>query len=76
MGYALANAAAKQGATVLLVSGPTTGNAVHPRVNVHSVTTAEEMLAACMEAFPDVDAVIMSAAVADFKIKKRLYSRI
>lgn len=76
MGYALANAAAKQGATVLLVSGPTTGNAVHPRVNVLSVTTAEEMLAACMEAFSDVDAVIMSAAVADFKPAKQTNQKI
>jgi phosphopantothenoylcysteine decarboxylase/phosphopantothenate--cysteine ligase len=48
MGYALANAAAQQGAEVTLISGPTTGNTTHPNVSVIPVTTAVEMLAACM----------------------------
>ncbi len=70
MGYAIANAAASQGAEVILVSGPTSGNDVHPNVSLNSVTTADEMLSSCMKFFSDVDAVIMSAAVADFKPEK------
>ncbi len=67
MGYALANCAAQQGADVTLISGPTAGNQVHPNVKVQFVTTAEEMLEACMKSYVQTDAVIMSAAVADFK---------
>lgn len=67
MGYALANYAAQQGADVMLISGPTAGNTVHPNVKLISVTTAEEMLQACFKNFAATDAVIMAAAVADFK---------
>ena len=49
MGYALANAAAQQGADVTLISGPTAGNTKHPNVSAVAVTTAAEMLAACMD---------------------------
>lgn len=67
MGYALANSAAQQGADVTLICGPTAGNEAHPNVKIVSVTTADEMLSACLEAYPATDAVIMAAAVADFK---------
>jgi len=67
MGYALANSAAQQGADVTLICGPTAGNEAHPDVTLVSVTTADEMLAACLKAYPTADAVIMAAAVADFK---------
>ena len=67
MGYALANCAAHQGADVTLISGPTAGNTAHPNVNVLSVTTAEEMLQACLKNYETSDAVLMAAAVADFK---------
>lgn len=67
MGYALANYAAQQGANVTLISGPTAGNTAHPNVDVLPVTTADEMLKACLENYDSADALIMSAAVADFK---------
>lgn len=67
MGYALANQAAYQGAEVTLISGPTAGNIAHPQVRLISVTTAEEMLHACLDEFPKTDVMIMSAAVADFR---------
>ncbi len=65
MGIAIANAAARRGADVQLVLGPT-----HLRpsaaVTVHSVETAEQMLAAA-SAIDDVDVLIASAAVSDFR---------
>lgn len=67
MGYALANTAAKQGADVTLISGPTATHTLHPRVKLSNVTTANEMLEACLDLYQISDAVIMAAAVADFK---------
>jgi phosphopantothenoylcysteine decarboxylase/phosphopantothenate--cysteine ligase len=64
MGYALAEAAARRGAQVTLVSGPT-GLAAPPGVERIDVTTAEEMRAAVM-ARQAADLVIMAAAVADY----------
>ena len=76
MGYALANCAAKLGADVTLISGPTAGNTAHPSVNLLSVTTADEMLQACLNNYDTADAVIMSAAVADFKPNKEIDQKI
>ena len=66
MGYALAEAARARGAEVLLVSGPT---AIQPPcgVEVVSVETAEEMNMAILGRFDWAHAVIMAAAVADFR---------
>ena len=66
MGYALAEAARARGADVLLVSGPT---ALQPPrgVEVLSVETAEEMHKAILNRFTWAHAVIMAAAVADFR---------
>ncbi len=64
-GFALAAAAAARGARVTLVTGP-----VHlptpANVRRIEVTTALEMYRSVLELFPSVDALIMSAAVADF----------
>lgn len=67
MGYAIANAAAKQGADVMLISGPTTMHPLHPRVNLTKVTSANEMLEASLNNYQTSDVVIMAAAVADFR---------
>ncbi|MDP9132214.1 MAG: bifunctional phosphopantothenoylcysteine decarboxylase/phosphopantothenate--cysteine ligase CoaBC [Nitrospirota bacterium] len=66
MGYALAEAAQKRGADVLLVSGPT---ALQPPdgVELCPVTTAEEMRKAVLNRLAWSEAVIMAAAVADFR---------
>jgi len=66
MGYALAEELAKRGAEVILVTGPTALQVKHPAVCRIDVQTAEEMYRAATEHFPNVDAAIMAAAVADF----------
>lgn len=66
MGYALAKNAARRGAEVTLVSGPT--QLKKPRfVKVVDVTTAEEMYQAVEKEFERQDIVVMSAAVADYR---------
>jgi phosphopantothenoylcysteine decarboxylase/phosphopantothenate--cysteine ligase len=76
MGYALANAAAQQGAEVTLISGPTTGNTTHPNVSIVAVNTASEMLDACLEVYDNSDALIMAAAVADFQPMQQVKQKI
>jgi len=66
MGYALAEELAQRGAEVTLVSGPTAITVEHPAISRINVQTANEMYEAAMEYFPNVDAAIMAAAVADF----------
>lgn len=66
MGYALARMARMRGATVTLVSGPV-ALAAPAGVEVERVETAQEMLEACLRHLPAQDAVIMAAAVADFR---------
>jgi phosphopantothenoylcysteine decarboxylase/phosphopantothenate--cysteine ligase len=66
MGYALAEAARARGATVTLISGPTSLPAP-PQVNVTYVQTAEEMLSAVLAHFDESDVLISAAAIADFK---------
>ena len=65
MGFALAAAAARRGAVVTLVAGPTHVDppAVEECIRVRS---AAEMHAAVMRAAEDADVVIMAAAVADY----------
>jgi phosphopantothenoylcysteine decarboxylase / phosphopantothenate---cysteine ligase len=66
MGYALADAAQKQGAKVTLISGPVT---LPPPagVDVISVITAEEMLQAVMQNIGKTSIFIGSAAVSDYR---------
>jgi phosphopantothenoylcysteine decarboxylase / phosphopantothenate---cysteine ligase len=66
MGHEIAAAAWRRGARVLLVSGPTS-LAAPEGVEVRRVETAEEMRAAVAEALPAADALVMAAAVADFR---------
>ena len=66
MGFALADALTRAGASVTLVSGPTSLKPANANIDLVSVVSAEDMLNACSERFPDQDIVIMSAAVADF----------
>ena len=66
MGYALARAALRRGAEVVLISGPT---ALEPPTGVRfiPVITAADMRQAALEIFPWCTAVIMAAAVADYR---------
>lgn len=66
MGYALAEEARDRGAHVLLISGAV---ALEPPygVEVWHVKTALQMRDAVQQAIPEADALVMSAAVADFR---------
>ena len=66
MGYALAEAALRRGARVLLVSGPTS-IAPPGAAELTRVETAEEMRAAVLNLLPGSTVVIKTAAVADFR---------
>ncbi len=65
-GFALAEAAAKMGAEVTLISGPVS-LPTPTGVKRIDITTADEMLAAC-EKMKSVDLAIFCAAVADWKV--------
>ena len=67
MGYAIANAAAARGADVTVVA--TVARTVHPRVRLVLVETAEQMADATFAAAASADAIVMAAAVADFRPK-------
>jgi phosphopantothenoylcysteine decarboxylase/phosphopantothenate--cysteine ligase len=66
MGYALARAAAMRGASVTLISGPTS---LHPPrgVKFHGVMSAEEMREAVFDCLVDIDVIIKAAAVSDYR---------
>jgi phosphopantothenoylcysteine decarboxylase/phosphopantothenate--cysteine ligase len=68
MGYALAEAALRRGARVLLVSGPTS---ITPpgAAEVTRVESAEEMRDAVMKLLPQSTIVIKTAAVSDYRAK-------
>lgn len=70
MGVAIAQAAAKAGLSVELIVGSikvTLPN--HPNLKIISVETTEQMLAAVKKSFENADALIMAAAVADYRVK-------
>lgn len=70
MGFALAEAAAYQGATVTLVTGPTQERTNHSNIHRIDITTAEEMFQAMHQYFAESDIVIKAAAVADYRPKQ------
>lgn len=79
MGFAIAHQLVEQGASVTLVTGPTALTIQHPTIQRVDVTSAAEMLEACLLQYETADACVMSAAVADYtpihlseqKIKKQ-----
>ncbi len=66
MGYAVARAAAAQGANVILISGPVS-LPEPPAIQVEHVTSAEEMYAVTHEHVAGADVFIAAAAVADYR---------
>lgn len=66
MGYALARAAWRRGADVVLVTGPTSLDDP-PGVEVVRVETAREMLGAVEARIGDADVSVFAAAVADYR---------
>ena len=75
MGYALAEAALRRGARVLLVTGPTV---LTPpgAAEVTQVETAEEMRSAVLKLLPQATIVIKTAAVADYRPKSAASQKI
>ena len=67
MGFALAEVCAQQGAEVTLIAGPVSLKTKHPNIKRIDVESAEEMYQAAMTAFPEADAGILCAAVADYR---------
>jgi phosphopantothenoylcysteine decarboxylase/phosphopantothenate--cysteine ligase len=68
MGYALAEAALRRGARVLLVTGPT--SIVPPdAAEVTRIETADQMRAAVLQLFSQATIVIKTAAVSDYRPK-------
>lgn len=67
MGFALAEACAAQGAEVTLIAGPVSLATVHPNIRRIDVESADEMYEAAMAAYPQADAGILCAAVADYR---------
>lgn len=68
MGFALAQECARRGAKVELVLGPVAvvPQDLHANIHVINVESAADMYEAATKVFPDVDAGILCAAVADF----------
>lgn len=66
MGFALAEECAARGADVTLIAGPVSLTTEHPNIKRIDVKSAHQMYEAAMQNFPDSDAAILCAAVADF----------
>ena len=66
MGYAIAENLARNGAEVILVSGPVDLKTGNRKIKVVNVESAAEMFAECVARFPETDGAVMCAAVADF----------
>jgi phosphopantothenoylcysteine decarboxylase/phosphopantothenate--cysteine ligase len=66
MGYAIAENLAEKGAFVRLVSGPVTITTDHPNIKSVRIISAQEMYDQSVMIFPDCDAAVLCAAVADY----------
>ena len=66
MGFALAEECARRGAEVTLVAGPVALKTMHSNIHRVDVESCEEMYKVATQAFPNQDAAILCAAVADF----------
>ncbi len=77
MGMAICKKLAEQGFEVILVAGhlqvPVPG---HPGIKTYNAKTADEMYRLCIKLFPDVNAAILAAAVADYKPSKTTSKKI
>ena len=76
MGFALAKVAAKLGAEVILISGPSEEKINHPSISLLNVTSADMMFEEIKNYYKSVDIAIASAAVSDFKPKNYINQKI
>jgi len=75
MGFACAEAAARAGHDVTLVTGPVT--LPDPKgVRTVRVVSADDMYRAVMKAYPRIDAAIMTAAVGDYRPAERFAGKL
>lgn len=70
MGFALAEEAAHRGASVILISGPSTLTPAGEGITLHRVTSAREMYTEVFKHYDRADIAIASAAVADYAPKE------
>lgn len=70
MGFSLAEEAAKRGAKVILISGPSSQQTSNPAIEVHRVTSAKEMFDEVFKYYEKTDFAIAAAAVADYAPKE------
>lgn len=75
MGFACAAAAARAGHDVTLVTGPV-ALPDPPGVKTVRVVSADDMYRAVMKAYPKADAVVMTAAVGDYKPVRRFAGKL
>jgi phosphopantothenoylcysteine decarboxylase/phosphopantothenate--cysteine ligase len=69
MGFDIANQAAKMGAEVVLISGPTHLQIDSTQVTLVPVVSAQEMYDACHQYYNAMDVAVAAAAVADYRPK-------
>jgi phosphopantothenoylcysteine decarboxylase/phosphopantothenate--cysteine ligase len=67
MGFALAEALSSLGASVSLITGPTSLQTTDHSIKRIDIVSAEEMFQAAVADFPHTDIAVLSAAVADFR---------
>lgn len=76
MGIEIARTFAEQGAEVSLVLGPTTIKVANQAIDVIPVTSAKEMFDATTALFSQADIAVLCAAVADFRPKEAVNTKI
>ena len=69
MGFEIAEEAARLGADVTLISGPSNLNVINKSIHLIRVVSAEEMFQTCHKFFDTTDVAIAAAAVADYRPK-------
>ena len=70
MGFSIAEEAAKRGAKVILISGPSSQKTADPNIEIHRITSAREMFDEVFKHYQNADIAIASAAVADYAPKE------
>ncbi|HOK99314.1 MAG TPA: bifunctional phosphopantothenoylcysteine decarboxylase/phosphopantothenate--cysteine ligase CoaBC [Bacteroidales bacterium] len=76
MGYAIANELANRGAAVTLISGPVSLKSESANIELVPVTTAQQMYDMALKYFPQCQAAILAAAVADYRPKHAVSQKI
>ena len=76
MGVAIAEEAAKRGAVVTLILGPSKVMPEHANIQLIKVETAQQMYEAALQHFPTADMGILCAAVSDYRPKEAALQKI